>query len=45
MEKWRDQWLEIHYAETQKQIARLAIEKAERKREWWEEFNCQPETD
>jgi hypothetical protein len=46
--RWRDEWLEVHYRERQKQIAQLAIEKAYRRYEWWQEFNNreqQPETD
>lgn len=38
-EKWTDKWSEVHYRETQAQIARLAMQKSYRRYEWWQDFN------
>ena len=42
-EKWRDQWVEIHRQESEQLIAKLAIEKAYRRYEWWDKFNHRDE--
>lgn len=39
MERWTDKWAEIHYQETQQQIARLAMEKEYRRFQWWQDIN------
>lgn len=39
MESWREKWEEVHRREVEKQIAQLAIEKAERKKKWREEHD------
>lgn len=38
-ERWTDQWYEIHRRESEQQIARLAMQKAYRRFEWFEKFN------
>lgn len=49
MERWTDKWEQVHREQSALHIAQLAIEKACREREWWEEFNDKmrqkPETD
>ena len=41
MEKseWTRQWEEVHRQESEKQIGKLAMDKAYRRYEWWNKFN------
>lgn len=37
--RWHDEWMEVHRRESEKQIARLAMEKAYRRYQWWQEID------